>query len=85
MFFSPSKGKNSLISKGMSKIYLKVTLEKNWSTQNFNFWSLKSLSTTHGDITEFSNFLLQLKNQMSLSKSMCCISFILILKENMTL
>ena len=85
MLCSPNKGKNSLISKGMSKSYLKVTIEKNWHTQNFNSWSLKCLSTTHGDITEFSNFLLQLKNQMSLSKRMCGISITLILKENMTL
>ena len=35
---------NRLISKGMSNIYLKVTIEKKWRTQNFNFLSLKSSS-----------------------------------------
>ena len=33
---------NSLSSKGISNIYLKVTIEKNWASQNFNFKSLKS-------------------------------------------
>ena len=28
----------------MSSIYLKVTIEKKWHTQNFNFLSLKTLS-----------------------------------------
>ena len=42
--FSSVKGIIRLISKGMSNIYLKVTIEKNWCSQNFNFLSLKSLS-----------------------------------------
>ena len=44
----------------MTNIYLKVTIEKNWCFQNFDFISLKNLSTgqflgapTHADITEF--------------------------------
>ena len=64
MFFSSIKGINILISKGMSNTYLKVTIEKNWRSQNFDFLSLKNLSPgapTHTDIIEFSNFLLQLK------------------------
>ena len=32
---------NRLLKKGMSNIYLKVTVEKNWRSQNFNFLSLK--------------------------------------------
>ena len=28
----------------MSNIYLKVTIKKNWSSQNFDFLSLKDLS-----------------------------------------
>ena len=36
---------NMLLSKGMSKIYLKVTTAKNWPIQNMDFKSLKSLST----------------------------------------
>ena len=33
---------NKLLSKGMSNIYLKVTIEKKWRTQNFDFECLKS-------------------------------------------
>ena len=44
MFFSSLKGINRLISKGMSNICLKVTVEKSWRSQNFNFLSLKILS-----------------------------------------
>ena len=61
MFFSSIKEINMLISKGMSNIYLKVTIEKNWCSQNFDFLSLKSLSKIvsfwgapiHEDIIEF--------------------------------
>ena len=36
---------NRLLSKGMSKIYLKVTIEeKNGRSQNFEFLGLKNLS-----------------------------------------
>ena len=35
---------NRLLSKGMPNIYLKVIIEKNWRSQNFNFLSLKNLS-----------------------------------------
>ena len=36
---------NRLISKGMSNIYLKVTIEKNWYSQSFDILSLKSSSS----------------------------------------
>ena len=45
MFFSSSKEINWLISKGMLNIYLKVTIEKKWHSQNFDFLSLKNLSS----------------------------------------
>ena len=35
---------NRLLIKGMSNIYLKVTIEKNWRFQNFDFVNLKSFS-----------------------------------------
>ena len=35
---------NSLLSKGMSNIYLKVTIEKMWGSQIFYVLSLKDLS-----------------------------------------
>ena len=35
---------NRLISKGMSNIYLKVTVKKNWLSQNSDFLSLRNLS-----------------------------------------
>ena len=34
---------NRLLSKGMSNIYLKVTIEKSWQSQHFDFLSLKNL------------------------------------------
>ena len=37
-------GINRLISNGMSSIYLKVTIEKHWCPQNFDFISLENLS-----------------------------------------
>ena len=52
MFFNSIKETNRLrkeinmiLSKGMSKVYLKVTTAKNWPIQNMDFKSLKSLST----------------------------------------
>ena len=53
MFFSSIKGMNRLISKEMSNIYLKLTIEKNWRSQNFDFLSLKNLSP--GQFLEGSN------------------------------
>ena len=41
LFSSLVKEINSLISKGMSNIYLKVTIEKNGRSQNFDFLSSK--------------------------------------------
>ena len=35
---------NRLLSKRMSAIYIKVTIEKNWRSQNFDFLSSKNLS-----------------------------------------
>ena len=34
---------NRLLSKGMSNIYLKVTIKKKWHTQNFDFSKFKKL------------------------------------------
>ena len=53
----------------MSNTCLKVTIEKNWRSQNFD-----------ADIIEFQNFLLRLKNQRSGSKTVCDFSIILISK-----
>ena len=51
MFFSSIKKRNMLLSKRMSNIYLKVTNEKKWRTQNFNSLSLKSSSpAAFGDL-----------------------------------
>ena len=44
MFFSSIKEINRSISRRMSNIYLKVTIEKNWRSQNFDFLSLRNLS-----------------------------------------
>ena len=43
MFFSSIKGINKLISKGIPSIYLKITAEKNWRSQNFDFLIFKNL------------------------------------------
>ena len=56
---------NRLLGKGMSNISLKGTIEKN---RDFL------------DIIEFSNFLLQLKNLRSVSKTVCGFLIILILQ-----
>ena len=61
MLFSSIKIINKLIGKRMSNIYLKVTIEKNWLSQNFDFPSLKNSSPgqffwgvpTHADMIEF--------------------------------
>ena len=47
------KDRNRLLSKEMSNIYLKVTIEKNWCSQNFDFLGLKILSP--GQFLESSN------------------------------
>ena len=71
----------------MSNIYVKVTIEKNRPTQNFNFLSLKVPlrvsfwgAPTHADKTELLIFLLELKNQRSRSRNVCVFSIIFILK-----
>ena len=75
----------------MWNIYLKVAIEKNWLSQNFDFLSLKSRlkvgffgAPTHADIIEVQNFLLKLKNQRSGSKGVRGFSIILILKGIVT-
>ena len=82
MFYSIIKIINRLISKEMSKIYLNVTIKKNWPFQNFDLLSLKICfhvsfwrAPTHADIIQFQNFLLQPKNQSSESKTMCGFCF----------
>ena len=60
----------------MSNIYLEYTIEKKWRTQNFYFLILKSSTPgsiwgapTHGEIIEFSKFLLQIKKTKNKSGS----------------
>ena len=66
MFFSSDKEIdwlreeiNKLLITGMSNIYLKATIEKNWRSQNFDFLSLKHFSlgqflgSSNADIIEF--------------------------------
>ena len=64
----------------MPNIYLKVTIDENCRSQNFNFLRLKNFLGTHVDIIELQKFLLQLKNQRTGSKTVCDFSIILILK-----
>ena len=44
IFFISFKAINRLISKWISNIYLKVTNEKKWRSQNFHFLNLKDFS-----------------------------------------
>ena len=76
MFFSSIKEINRLLIKGMSNV-IDVIIDKKY-TQNFDFLNLKNVwgAQTHADITEFSNFLLQLKNQRPENKAMCGCSII---------
>ena len=61
----------------MSNIYLKVTIETfKKICHQVSFWE----ASTHTDIIEFLNFLLQLKNQTSGSKTVRGFGIILILK-----
>ena len=60
MFINSIKEIYRLLSTEMSNIYLKLTIEKNFRSQNFDFLSLKNLSSgqfwggpTHEDITAF--------------------------------
>ena len=43
MVFSSIKDIDREISKAMSNIYLKVAIEKNWRSQNFNLLSSKNV------------------------------------------
>ena len=69
MFFSSIKEINRSISKGMSNIYLKVTIEKKVTYSKLPFSKFKRFVSKL--ITEYSNFLLQLKNQKPGSKTVC--------------
>ena len=54
--------KSKLLSKGMSNLYFKVTIEKNWCSQNFDFLSLKNLSP--GQLLRGSNSLVEQKYKL---------------------
>ena len=76
---------NRLLSKGMSNIYLKVTIGKKWSTPNFDFISLKS--SFPGQFLGSSNsrrYHWILKLLFAGNKIVCGFSIILILKGIMT-
>ena len=69
----------------MSNIYFKVTIEKKWHIQNFNFLNFKSSSPGQFLESFWGNFCLQLKNQRSGSKTVCGFYITLILKGTMTI
>ena len=85
------KETNMLLNKGMSNIYVKVTIEKKCLLKTLilkvykvrlqvSFWRAPSQE----DIIEFLSLLLQLKNQRSRSKTVCGFSINFILKGIMT-
>ena len=53
---------NRSLSKGMSNIYFKVIIEKNWRSQNFDLLSLKLLSSNQfwGAPTHENHWILKL-------------------------
>ena len=62
----------------MSNIYLKIDINKKLRTQNLDlarFSDSSEVAPTHADNIEFSNFLLQLKNQRLGVK--LCVAFLL--------
>ena len=63
IFFSSIKEINRLLSNGMSNIYLEVLIEKKRRTKNIDFLSLKSSLPSQLTQSQFSTFLLQLRNQ----------------------
>ena len=80
---------NRLLSKATSNIYLKVTIKNKWSAQNFDFKSLKTSSSVQhlGSSNSrryhwFWNFLLQLKNQIPASKTVCGFFFYYYFERN---
>ena len=75
------KDLNSLLSKGMSKIHLKVTIEKIRGTQKVRLQVSSWGAPAHADIIEISNFMLQSKNQ---SKKVCGFCLVFISKGIMT-
>ena len=74
---------NRLLIKGMPKIYLKVTIEENWRSQNFNFLSGWNLSP--GLFLRAPTHAVSLNFQTTCCKTVCGFSIILILKEIVTL
>ena len=80
------KETNRLLSKGMSNIYLIVTIEKRWHTQNCDFKSLKSLpgqflmtSNSHRHRWIFKPLVATEKSRSG-SKTMCGFSITFIFK-----
>ena len=72
MFFNSVKEINRLLSKGMSNIYLKVTIEKNRGSQNFDFSILFDTSKFQNFVTRSVFEELQL-TQITLNfKTSCC-------------
>ena len=81
MFFSSVKEIKRLISKGISSIYSKITIEKNWLQSLKKFSPGQVLGSSNSvSIIEFWHFFLQLKNQRSGSKSLRGFSVNLVLK-----
>ena len=72
------KDLNSLLSKGMSKIHLKVTIEKIRGTQKVRLQVSSWGAPAHADIIEISNFMLQSIKIRGL-RAKKCVAFVLFL------
>ena len=68
----------------MSKIHLKVTIEKIRGTEKVLLQVSCWGGPAHADIIEFSNFMLQSKNQRSASNKVCGFCLVFISKGIMT-
>ena len=64
--------------KGMSNIYLKFTIEKNWRSQNFHFNFQKFISRSVFGKLQLTQILLNFKTSWCNLKTVCfCVAFLL--------
>ena len=74
---------NKLLSKNMPKIYLKVTIEEKWRTQNLDFPSLKSFCT--GKFLRCSNSGRYHWSEIRGLEAKLCVAFLIFLLERCTM
>ena len=68
---------NRLLGKGMWNIYLKVTIEKTWQSQNFDFLHLKNLSPSIIEFYIWLNFKTCCNLKIKGLRANLCVAFLL--------